>query len=283
MSILHIRKLRYTATHATLLEFDILLLIALFLTVGLCSGFVGGLLGIGGGVIIVPVLYVLFSRMGLYPDDLVLLVAVATSLSCIVFTSASAAYAQIKGERVLWPVVRQLLPFLLLGSFAAGYLAPQLPAQILQLGFALFISIVSIILFFDWKPPPYRQWRGGIRAVPIGLGAGLVSGLAGIAGGNVIVPTLIYFNVPAHRATATASTLGVPIAATGALGYMLLAPAADQPGMLGYVDLQAFIFIVAGAVVAAPLGVRYAQRLPAATLKRVFAVMLLLVALRMMF
>ena len=136
---------------------------------------------------------------------------------------------------------------------------------------------------FDWKPPPYRQWRGGIRAVPIGLGAGLVSGLAGIAGGNVIVPTLIYFNVPAHRATATASTLGVPIAATGALGYMLLPPASDQPGMLGYVDLQAFIFIVAGAVVAAPLGVRYAQRLPAATLKRVFAVMLLLVALRMMF
>ena len=207
--------------------------------------------------------------MGLYPDDLVLLVAVATSIACIVFASASAAYAQIKGERIiLWPVVRQLLPFLLLGGFAAGYLAPQLPAQILQLGFALFISIVSIILFLIGNLR--RTGNGaGIRAVPIGLGAGLVSGLAGIAGGNVIVPTLIYFNVPAHRATATASTLGVPIAATGALGYMLLPPASDQPGMLGYVDLQAFIFIVAGAVVAAPLGVRYAQRLPAATLKRV--------------
>ena len=281
MLILHISKLRYTATRATRLESTILLLIALFLTVGLCSGFIGGLLGIGGGVIIVPVLYLLFARTGLYPDDIVLLVAVATSLACIVFTSASAAYAQIKGGRVLWPVVRQLLPFLLLGSLAAGYLAPQLPAQLLKLGFALFISIVSIILFFDWKPPPHRQWRSGIRTVPIGLGAGLVSGLAGIAGGNVIVPTLIYFNVPAHRATATASTLGVPIAAVGALGYMLLAPAPNQPGLVGYVDLQAFVFIVAGAVVAAPLGVRFAQRLPAATLKRVFATMLLAVALRM--
>ena len=110
-----------------------------------------------------------------------------------------------------------------------------------------------------------------------------MSGLAGIAGGNVIVPTLIYFNIPPHQATATASTLGVPIAAVGALGYMLLAPASNQLGLIGYVDPQAFVFIVAGAVVAAPLGVRFAQRLPGATLKRIFAVMLLLVALRMVF
>ena len=130
--------------------------------------------------------------------------------------------------------------------------------------------MVALIMFFDWKPPSQRQWPHSVVGTgPIGLGAGLVSGLAGIAGGNVIVPTLIYFNVPAHNATATASTLGVPIAAVGALSYMLLAPAASGPGLLGYVDLRAFAFIVVGAVVAAPLGVRFAQRLPAATLKRV--------------
>ena len=155
---------------ATVLENTILLLIALFLIVGLCSGFIGGLLGIGGGVIIVPVLYLLFSRTGLYPNDMVLLVAVATSLACIVFTSASAAYSQIKGQRVHWPVVRQLLPFVLLGSLFAGYVAPQLPSQALKLGFALFISIVSMIMFFDWKPAPHRQWRPGVRRFPLAWG-----------------------------------------------------------------------------------------------------------------
>lgn len=264
------------------MENKILLSITLYLAVGLFSGFIGGLLGIGGGVIIVPVLFLLFSRTDVYPDEMVLLVAVATSLACIVFTSASAAYAQIKGKRVLWPIVTQLLPFLLLGSALAGYVAPQLPAEVLRLAFALFITLVAVVMYFDWKPAPSRQWPAGWAGAPIGLGAGLVSGLAGIAGGNVIVPTLIFFNTPAHQATATASTLGVPIAAVGALSYMLLAPATDMPGLVGYVDLQAFVFIVAGAVFAAPLGVRFAQRLPAKTLKRIFAAMLGLVAVRML-
>ena len=264
-----------------LLETIILFSIALFLTVGLFSGFIGGLLGIGGGVIIVPVLFLLFSQTGSYGPDIVLLVAVATSLSCIVFTSASAAYAQIRAERVLWPLVLRLLPFLVLGSAVAGYIAPLLPTQSLRLGFALFLSLVALIMFFDWKPKPHRTLPGKLETAPIGFAAGTISGLAGIAGGNVIVPTLIYFNVPAHNATATASALGVPIAAVGALSYMVLAPATEQPGLVGYVDLQAFVFIVLGAVTAAPLGVTFAQRLPAATLKRVFAVMLIFVALRM--
>ena len=188
---------------------------------------------------------------------------------------------QIKGQRVHWPVVRQLLPFVLLGSLTAGYVAPQLPSQALKLGFALFISIVSMIMFLIGN---LRRTVSGAREfVPFHWpGAGLVSGLAGIAGGNVIVPTLIYFNIPPHQATATASTLG-SLSLRGSLGYMLLAPASNQLGLIGYVDPQAFVFIVAGAVVAAPLGVRFAQRLPGATLKRIFAVMLLLVALRMVF
>lgn len=253
----------------------------MFLIVGFFSGFIGGLLGIGGGVIIVPILFLLFSRTGLYAPDMILLVAVATSLACIVFTSAFAAYAQIKARRVLWPLVARLLPFLVLGSAAAGYIAPLLPSQSLRLGFAVFLSAVAIIMFFDWKPKPHRVLPGTLGSAPVGFAAGTVSGLAGIAGGNVIVPTLIYFNVPAHNATATASALGVPIAAVGALSYMILAPSTDQHGLFGYVDLQAFIFIVLGAVTAAPLGVKFAQRLPAAALKRVFAVMLVCVALRM--
>ena len=262
---------------------QIIFTIVLYLVVGLGGGFVGGLLGVGGGIIIVPVLFLLFSQSGQYPSELVLLVAVATSLACIVFTSASAAYAQIKGRRVLWSVVKRLLPTVLVGSILAGYLAPMLQPELLRIGFAVFITLVALIMYFDWKPSPNRQLPEGIRAAPIGFGAGLIAGLAGIAGGNVIVPTLVFFNVPAHQATATASTLGVPIAAAGALSYMLLAPALapTYPGLLGYVDLQAFVFIVVGSVLAAPLGVKFAQRLPAATLKRVFSLMLVLVAIRM--
>lgn len=238
-------------------------------------------MGIGGGIIIVPILYLLFSQTNLYPPDLVLLIAIATSLTCIVFTSASAAYAQIKAKRVLWPIVTQLLPFLLLGSALAAYIAPVIPAQLLRFGFALFIASVAFIMFFDWKPAPNRRLPKGISAAPIGFGAGMISALAGIAGGNVIVPTLIYFNVPAHNATATASALGVPIAAVGALGYALLTSPLQQSGLLGFVDLQAFAFIALGSVIAAPLGVRFAQRLPASTLKRIFALMLVTVAVWM--
>ena len=182
---------------------------------------------------------------------------------------------------MLWDVVKRLLPTVLLGSVLAGYLAPLVPSVWLRTGFAIFITAVAVVMYFDWKPSPHRQLPDGIRAAPIGFCAGLVSGLAGIAGGNVIVPTLVFFNVTAHKATATASTLGVPIAASGALSYMLLAPAPNHPGLLGYVDLQAFAFIVVGSVLAAPLGVKFAQRLPAATLKRVFSIMLVFVALRM--
>jgi uncharacterized membrane protein YfcA len=272
---------RNSVRHPALLESPILFSIILFLTVGLFSGFVGGLLGIGGGIIIVPVLFLLFSSTGLYPPDSVLLVAVATSLACIVFTSASAAYAQVKAQRVLWPAVWRLLPFLLLGSASAGYVAPLLPVEALRIGFAVFITVVACIMFFDWKPKPHRTLPGPLASAPIGLVAGGISGLAGIAGGNVVVPTLIYFNVPAHNATATASTLGVPIAAVGALSYMLLAPETGAAGLAGYIDITAFVFIVLGAVVAAPLGVAFAQRLPASRLKRIFALMLILVALRM--
>ena len=102
------------------------------LALGLFSGFLGGLLGIGGGVVIVPVLYFLFTLTGQYPPELAMLVAIATSLSCIVFTSASAALTQIKAQRVNWDIVYKLLPFLLIGSFSAGYIAPNLPPGILR-------------------------------------------------------------------------------------------------------------------------------------------------------
>ncbi len=246
------------------------------------SGFLGGLLGIGGGVVIVPVLYFLFTLTNQYPPELAMLVAIATSLSCIVFTSASAAITQIKAQRVKWDIVYKLLPFLLFGSFSAGYIAPNLPPGILRWLFGIFIGLVAIIMLTNWKPQANRTLPGHVGCSVIGAVAGLIAGLAGIAGGNVIVPTLIFFNTPAHNATATASTLGVPIAGVGAISYFVLAPANDSVNLFGYIDGLAFIFIVIGAVATAPLGVKFAQKVPADGLKRTFGAMLGLVALRML-
>lgn len=246
------------------------------------SGFLGGLLGIGGGVVIVPILYFLFTLSGQYPPELAMLVAIATSLSCIVFTSASAALTQIKAQRVNWDIVYKLLPFLLIGSFSAGYIAPNLPPGILRWFFGIFIGFVAIIMLKSWKPRPNRTLPGYIGSSFIGAIAGLIAGLAGIAGGNVIVPTLIFFNISAHNATATASTLGVPIAGVGALSYFVLAPANEMPNLFGYIDGVAFLSIVISAVITAPLGVKFAQRVPADGLKKVFGGMLCLVSLRML-
>jgi len=252
------------------------------LILGLCSGFLGGLLGIGGGVVIVPTLYFMFTLTEQYPPELAMLVAIATSLSCIVFTSASAALTQIKAQRVKWDIVYKLLPFLLLGSFSAGYIAPNMPPGTLRWLFGIFIGLVAVIMLTSWKPKPHRTLPGYAASSVIGTFAGLVAGLAGIAGGNVIVPTLIFFNTPAHNATATASTLGVPIAGVGAVSYFLLAPDNNIAHLFGYIDAWAFVFIVIGAVVTAPIGVKFAQKVPADSLKKVFGAMLGLVSLRML-
>ncbi len=262
-----------------------------YVLLGLGSGFIGGLLGIGGGVIIVPVLYVLFSITDIYPAQLSLLVALATSLSCIVFTSASAAIAQIRGGRVQWASALKLLPFLLLGGAVSGYIAPLLPIDLLRYMLAAFLGCVAVIMFVSWKPKPQRTLPGLIGCAPIGIGAGTVSGLAGIAGGNVIVPTLIYFNMPPHLAAATSSALGTPLAAVAALSYFLSAPAVSTAAtdaasahgnLYGYVDVWAFVCIVVGAICTAPIGVKFAQRVPAETLKKCFALLLTLVAARML-
>jgi len=260
-----------------------LLFIALCALLGLGSGFLGGLLGIGGGVVIVPALSIYFDATDRFSHESSLLIAVATSLSCIVFTSASAAFTQYRANKVLWPIASKLVAFLLLGSFVSGYLAPLLPAELFRLFIGVFLALVATVMIFVWQPAPHRQLPGVVGCGGIGIGGGLLAGMAGIAGGNVIVPTLIYFNVPVHNATATSSALGVPIALMGAFGYFLLSPPLADPRLLGYIDVTAFVPIVIGAIVAAPLGVKTAHRVAAAKLKRMFAVLLVFVSLRLIF
>lgn len=259
------------------------LLLAGCAAVGLLAGLLGGMLGIGGGVVIVPALLVLLEARGV-PVTEAAPMAVATSLASIIFTSLAAARAQLRRGAVDWSIVRTWVPFLLLGSALSGPLASRFAAGWLPLFIGLFLLFAATIMFSNWRPAPHRNLPAGAGNAVLGCGAGLLSGLAGIGGGNVIVPTLSYFNVPLIRAAATSSTLGVPIALAGSAGFVWAGwQHVDLPAAtLGYVHVPAATAILALSVLSAPLGVALAHSLPAARLKRLFALVLLLAGVRVL-
>ncbi|RRJ83509.1 sulfite exporter TauE/SafE family protein [Aestuariirhabdus litorea] len=241
------------------------------------------MLGIGGGVVIVPALIFLLGWQG-FPPELIVITAVASSLGTIIFTSISATRAQIKRGAVDWVIFRRWVLLVIGGSFLSGFVAQQLPPQVMKVAIAIFLLLVALIMLSKWIPNPSRQMPGRAGTSLLGLLSGLVSGLAGIGGGNVMVPLMVLFNTPMQRATATSSALGFPLASVGALGYVVAGWGQGTPeGSLGYIYLPATLTIAAFTVLTAPLGVALAHRISAPLLKRCFGGLLLLVALRMLF
>ncbi len=262
-------------------------MIWLTVLLGVFSGFLGGLLGIGGGVVIVPALIILYEVNATHAPGQATVIAIATSLTCIIFTSISAAYAQHRRNMINWQIVQRMVLFFIFGSFTAGLLVPYLPANSIRLIIGVFLAAVAVIMLTAWTPSRRRAFPSALPTAGIGYAGGLVSGTAGIAGGNVIVPTLVFLNVRPHNATATSSAMGVPIAAAGALGYALsgspLSESISHDWMLGSIDLKAALGIVIGAILAAPLGVAMAHRVNGALLKKLFGLLLIFVAARMIY
>jgi uncharacterized membrane protein YfcA len=252
--------------------------------IGILAGFLGGMLGIGGGVVIVPALVFLLDRQGFLDAATVTPAAVATSLACVVLTSLSAAVAQLRAGMVEWSVVRRWTVPLVVGSYLAGWIGTALPLPAFRGFIAAFLLFVAFVMLTSWRPAPHRQLPGPGGSALIGGAGGLIAGIAGIGGGNVIVPTLVYFNTPLHRATATSSTLGVPVALAGSLGYLSVGIGSDLgPGMVGYVYVPGFAAIVVAAVLAAPVGVSAARRIQPLPLRRLFGGLLVLMAGRMLY
>lgn len=246
------------------------------LLLGCVTGFLAGLLGIGGGMLMVPFLTMIFGGRGVAPGMAVKM-AIATSMATILFTSISSVRAHHRRGAVHWHLVRQFAPGLVVGGLLAGAgVFAVLKGAWLALVFAAFVGFSATQMLRNKKPKPSRQMPGPAGTAAAGTGIGFLSGLVGAGGAFVSVPFMTWCNVPMHNAVATSSALGFPIALANTLGYIVagwnLPPA--LPGTLGYVMVPALVVIAAASVFTAPLGARTAHAMDVGQLKRVFAFLL---------
>lgn len=257
-------------------------LFAAYIALGLVVGFVAGLLGVGGGLIIVPVLIALFQHyaigVGIEPH-----LALGTSLASILFTSISSMRAHHRHGAVEWSLVRRIAPGIIGGTLLGSVLAARVSPQALTFFFTLFLFYAATQMWLDFKPRPHRNLPGAAGTTAAGGIIGAVSSWVGIGGGTLSVPFMLWHNVALHRAIATSSAIGLPIAIAGAFGYAISGwGMTNLPEYsLGFIFLPALTGIVLGSVLTAPLGARTAHRLPVRPLKKIFALLLYVLAFRM--
>ena len=253
-----------------------------YLMLGAFAGTLAGLLGVGGGLVIVPVLAILFHAQGMNPA-VIMQLAIATSLATIVFTSTSSLRAHHLRGAVRWDIFWRLTSGIVLGAGLGAMVVDVLSSATLRTIFGSFELLVAAQMGFGAKPNPRCQFktRWGLL---VGLIIGSVSAIVGIGGGTLTVPFLVWCNVKIQQAVATAAACGLPIALAGSLAMVITGW--SEPGLpeetLGYIYLPAFIGIVASSVLFAPLGARLAHRLPAEILKQIFSVFLALLGLAML-
>ena len=261
--------------------FDIWLIA--YLALGLLTGLLAGLFGIGGGAVMVPVLTVMFAAQGFAPDYVVHL-ALGTSMATIIPTSLSSLNAHHKHGAVLWSAVRGLAPGILLGTFAATFLAAMLSPRPLAIFFCIFMSYVAAQMILNRKPSPSRQLPGAFGLASVGAGIGTISALVAIGGGTMTVPFLTWCNVRLQTAIGTSAAVGLPIALAGATGYLIngWGTAGLPNNTLGFVYWPAVLAMAAASLFSAPLGAKLAHKLPVATLKKLFAALIIVLALQML-
>jgi len=253
-----------------------------FLLLGSFTGFAAGLLGIGGGMLMVPFITMLLSTRG-FPIDIVVKVAIATSLTTILFTSLSSVRAHHKRGAVRWDVVRTLAPGMVIGSLAGAQVAHLLKGNLLAISFAVFVGFMATQMLFKREVKADRVLPGPRGMLGAGGIIGVISAIVGAGGGFVTVPFLTRSNVRIHEAVATSAACGFPIALAGTLGYVIAGWNLELPaGTVGYVYLPALVCIVATSMLTAPFGAKTAHAMSVAGLKRVFALLLYALCLYML-
>lgn len=258
-------------------------LVALYLALGACAGFLGGLLGLGGGIIVVPALYFLYVWQQ-FPPEVTMHLAVGSSLATAVFTASTSTWAHHRHGAVRWRPVALLAPGVLTGGLLGGVIADGLPTTALRIVFGLFELFVAVQIALAMKPRPHRALPGAPAMALTGAGIGTASTVLGIGGGTLTVPFLMWCNLGIREAVATSAAVGLPITLAGSVGHMLAG--VDDPHLpgwsSGYVYWPAVAAVASTSVLFAPLGARAAHRVAVASLKRIFALVVAFIGVRML-
>jgi len=249
---------------------------------GVFAGMLAGMLGVGGGLIIVPVLIWLFTLQG-FEYEVISHAAIGTSLASIITTSISSASAHHRHGAVIWLLAGQLSAGLFLGSLLGAWVASDLNTRILQLVFGVFAISVGFQMFFKAQAVSQRVLPSWPLMNLVGGVIGTVSGIVGIGGGSMTVPFLSWHNVSIRQAVATSSACGLPIAIAGFLGFMITGwgnPAMPEYSW-GYIYLPALVSVAVLSVLFAPVGAKLAHSVPVGLLKRFFALLLVFVGIKL--
>jgi len=257
----------------------------IYIGTGAIAGILAGLLGIGGGLIIVPILNLAFTSQGL-PGEYIQHLALGTSLASIMFTSVSSLRAHHQRGAVVWSIVKAITPGILIGTFLGSRVAAHLSTHFLSAFFVIFLYYVAAQMLLNIKPKASREVPGTLGMLGAGGLIGGVSSLVGIGGGTLSVPFMTWCNVPLHTCIGTSAAIGFPIAVAGTAGFLVNGLDVGLPGFssgyLGFIYLPALVGVVVSSVLTAPFGAKIAHNMPVAKLKKTFACLLILVATRML-
>ena len=253
-----------------------------FILLGIVAGFLAGLLGVGGGIVIVPSLYLIFS-MTHVSEVHILHLALGTSLACIMFTSVSSFRAHHFHGAVNWPIFRAISPGIIMGTLLGTFISAHLNTQILKYLFAIFLLYSATLMIFEIQPRSIRNLPNKRGMFVAGNLIGMISSLIGIGGGTLSVPFMLRCDVKIHQAIGTSAAIGFPIAIAGTVGYFAngINMSDLPPYTLGYLNLPAIFGIVPFSLITAPLGVKVSHRIPVGRLKKIFAILLFILAFRM--
>jgi uncharacterized protein len=260
-----------------------LVFFALYLMAGAFVGFLAGLLGIGGGMMLVPMLSAIFTAQAFAPDHIVHL-SLATGMASVIFTSSSSVRSHHARGAVDWGIVKRMVLPMTMGTLGSSFASGWIDQKTLALGFCAIVYGGAYQIYTGKKPSAGASMPGTSTLWLFGLPIGFICGFVSAGGTFLTVPLMLYFGVPMHTAVGTGAALGIPVAVFGTIGFILSGwkiPGLPEPH-LGFVYIPALFALVVVSVLTAPVGANLAHRLPTQTLKKVFALSLFLVATRML-